>query len=86
MKVSYKVLKSHLPYLPDAQTCAKNLVMHTAEVEEVHSQKADFDHMVLGQITSVSKHPDADSLRVCMVSVGEEADIQIVCGGSNLEV
>lgn len=86
MKVSYKILKSYLPYLPDAQTCAQNLVMHTAEVEEIHSQKSAFEHMVYGKITSLSQHPDADSLRVCMVDVGEESDIQIVCGGSNLEI
>ena len=42
--------------------------------------------MVYGKITSLTKHPDADSLRVCMVDVGETSDIQIVCGGSNLEV
>ena len=38
MKVSYKVLKSYLPYIEDAQKIASDLVMHTAEVEEIHSQ------------------------------------------------
>ncbi len=86
MKVSYKVLKSYLPYLEDAQACGKKLVMHTAEVEEIHSEKSQFDNMVYGKITSVIKHPDADSLRICMVNIWEENDTQIVCGGSNLEV
>jgi len=69
MKVSYKVLKSYLPYLEDAQACGKKLVMHTAEVEEIHSEKSQFDNMVYGKITSVIKHPDADSLRICMVNI-----------------
>lgn len=86
MKVSYKILKKYLPYLEDAQKVAQDLVMHTAEVEEIHSQKKDFENIVVWQITKVEAHPDADSLRVCQVNVWEENDIQVVCWGSNLEV
>ena len=86
MKVSYKVLKSYLPYIEDAQKIASDLVMHTAEVEEIHSQKKDFDNIVIGKISKIEKHPDADSLRVCQVNVWEENEVQIVCWGSNLEV
>lgn len=86
MKVSYKVLKSYLPYIDTAENVWRDLVMHTAEVEEIISQKKDFENIVLGKITSVENHPDADSLRVCMVDIWEENDTQIVCWGSNLEV
>ena len=47
MKVSYKILKNYLPYLDEAQKVWEDLVMHTAEVEEIHSQKALFENMVL---------------------------------------
>jgi len=60
--------------------------MHTAEVEEIISQKDDFENIVYGIIKSVKNHPDADSLKVCMVDWGEAELIQIVCGGSNLVV
>jgi len=86
MKVSYKVLKSYLPYIDTAENIWKDLIMHTAEVEEIISQKKDFENIVLGKITSVENHPDADSLRICMVDIWEENDTQIVCWGSNLEV
>ncbi len=86
MKISYKVLKSYLPYIEDADICAQKLVMHTAEVEEVHSQKSQFTNMVYGEISKIENHENADSLKVCMVNIGENSDIQIVCGWSNLSV
>lgn len=86
MKISYKVIKEKLPYLWTPEAVAKDLIMHTAEVEEIISQKEDFKNIVFWKITKIESHPDADSLRVCMVDAWEDEDIQIVCGGSNLEV
>jgi len=39
--------------------------------------------VVVGEIVSCQKHPDADKLNVCQVNVGEEV-VQIVCGASNV--
>lgn len=85
MKVSYKILKKYIPYLESSQKVADDLIMHTAEVEEIHSEKKDFENIVFWKITKVEKHPDADSLKVCQVNVWEKEDIQIVCGWSNVE-
>ena len=86
MKVSYKVLKSYLPYLGTPEEVAEDLIMHTAEVEEIESQSKSFENIVYGRITNVQAHENADSLKVCKVDVGESEDTQIVCGGSNLAV
>ena len=34
--------------------------------------------------TWVKSKADADKLKVCMVDIGEDKNVQIVCGGSNL--
>lgn len=86
MKVSYKILKKYLPYLENALKTSQDLIMHTAEVEEINSQKQDFENMVVGKIIKIEKHPDADSLRICLVDIWEKDNLQIVCWGSNLEV
>lgn len=86
MKVSYSTIKEYLPYLGTPEEVAEDLIMHTAEVEEIESQSKDFENIVYGKITSVQPHENADSLKVCTVDVGESEDIQIVCGGSNLAV
>lgn len=86
MKISYKVLKKYIPNIKSAEEVAQDLVMHTAEVEDIISEKEAFENIVYWKITSIESHPDADSLRVCQVNVWENEDLQIVCGGSNLEV
>lgn len=45
----------------------------------------NLDKIVVGQIKSIEKHPDADKLVVCQVDVGAET-IQIVTGAPNVEV
>ncbi|MEA3387025.1 MAG: hypothetical protein U9Q66_01175 [Patescibacteria group bacterium] len=39
-------MKSFLPYLDTPENVAKDLIMHTAEVEEIISQKDDFENIV----------------------------------------
>jgi phenylalanyl-tRNA synthetase beta chain len=86
MKISYKVLKKYIPSIPSPEKIAEMLIMHTAEVEGIHSQKKDFENIVYGEITDIQSHENADSLKVCQVNVGESEELQIVCGGSNLWV
>lgn len=45
----------------------------------------NLDKIVVGQIKSIEKHPDADKLVVCQVDIGAET-IQIVTGAPNVEV
>ncbi|MBD3794382.1 MAG: phenylalanine--tRNA ligase subunit beta [Epsilonproteobacteria bacterium] len=40
--------------------------------------------VVVGEILSVNKHPNADKLNVCIVDVGLNEPVQIVCGASNV--
>ena len=85
MKVSLNWIKEYVD-LPEltASKLAYDLTMRTVEVEGVTNPKDSFDKIVAGRIESVSPHPNADKLRVCMLDVGEESLSQIVCGGSNL--
>ncbi len=60
------------------------LTLKTAEVETVIEESRNFDNMVVGQVVSLEKHPDADKLKIAKTSVGKET-LQIVCGGQNLK-
>ncbi len=72
-----------LPDALDAQDLARKLSLAVAEVEKVTELASAFDKMVVGKITKVEAHPNADKLRVCTVDVGDK-EITIVCGGSNV--
>lgn len=74
-----------LPSKLSAQELGELLTRHTAEVEGVKDLKKSYENMVLGKVTSLKKHPDADKLKLAKVDIGQSKDVQIVCGGQNLE-
>lgn len=55
------------------------------KVEGFEKLDADLDKIVIGQILSIERHPDADKLVVCQVNVGNET-VQIVTGAKNVLV
>ena len=88
MRVSLNWVKKYVD-LPKEITNKKlsyDLTMRTVEVEDVIDTSLKFHDIIVGEILEVNKHPDADKLKVCMVNIGEESPVQIVCGGSNLYV
>ena len=85
MKYSYNTLKQILPFLTSEKCVADDIIMHIAEVEEIHSKKKDFENIVYWKIKKIESHPDANNLKVCMVDVWEDNDLQIVCWWSNLK-
>ena len=61
------------------------LSMAGLEVDGVAPVAGEFSGVVVGEILSAEQHPDADKLRVCQVSDGEQT-VQIVCGAPNARV
>jgi len=53
-------------------------------VEGVEAPGETIKNVVIGHVVEKERHPNADKLNVCMVDVGEEAPIQIVCGAPNV--
>jgi len=83
MKFSERWLRTLVdPPIDTAALCDK-LTMAGFEVEEVGRAAPSFAHVVVGTITQVAPHPDADRLRVCTVDVGRDRALQVVCGAPN---
>ena len=62
------------------------LTMAGLEVEEMTSVAPAFDKVVVGQVLTKDKHPDADRLNVLTVDVGQAEPLNIVCGARNVTV
>mgnify|MGYP000974298431 CR=1 FL=1 len=78
MKVSLNWVKKYIDIpaeLTNSQI-AYDLTMRTVEVEDVVDTAEKFHDIVVGKITAVNAHPNADKLRVCMVDIGE-SEVQI---------
>ncbi len=59
------------------------LTMSGLEVEEVAVVGAALEGIVVAEIVSAERHPDADKLQVCRVEIGRGEPLQIVCGAPN---
>ena len=88
MKVSLNWIKDYvkLPDDMDLKKLAYDLTMSTVEVEDAEELAKKFDGIVVGVITQLLPHPNADKLRICKTDIGGGEIKDIVCGGSNLEV
>jgi len=62
------------------------LTMAGLEVEEMKPVAAAFDKVVVAQVLTKDKHPDADRLNVLTVDVGQAEPLAIVCGAGNVSV
>jgi phenylalanyl-tRNA synthetase beta chain len=62
------------------------LTMAGLEVEEMTSVAPAFEKVVVGQVLTKDKHPDADRLNVLTVDVGLAEPLTIVCGAGNVTV
>lgn len=62
------------------------LTMAGLEVEEMAPVAPAFDKIVVAQVLSKDKHPDADRLNVLSVSIGQGEPLTIVCGAQNVSV
>ncbi len=82
MKFPESWLREHVAVDADSDTLAATLTAIGLEVEDVQTIGATLPGVVVAQIVSCEKHPEADRLRLCQVSIGSET-VQIVCGAPN---
>lgn len=87
MEISYKWLQEYieLPELPEV--VGKILTGTGLEVEGVEKIDAipgGLEGVVIGEVLTCSRHPDADKLSLTTVDVGAEQPLPIVCGAPNV--
>lgn len=70
----------------DTDALSHLLTMAGLEVEGLESVGAEFTKVVIAEIISAEKHPDADRLQLLKVNIGTAEPLQIVCGASNARV
>lgn len=86
MNTSLNWIKAMVPGLEDVtdQEFRDAMTLSGTKVESFEAFDKNLDKIVVGQIESVEKHPDADKLVVCQVNVGSEK-VQIVTGAPNIQ-
>ena len=69
-----------------SEELAHLLTMAGLEVEEMKAVAPAFDKVVVAQVLTMVKHPDADRLNLLTVDVGDSEPLNIVCGAQNVRV
>ena len=83
MKIPMKWLREYVEIPMDAPKYADKMIWSGTAVEGWDKTGEQFDGVVVGKILSCVDHPNSDHLHICMVDVGGEAPLQIVCGAPN---
>ena len=83
MKFSEQWLRSLVNPPVNRDVLVARLSMAGLEVDAVSPVAGEFSGVVVGEVLSTEQHPDADKLRVCQVSDGEQT-VQVVCGAPNV--
>ena len=85
MKFSHNWLNEYLSDTQTSQDLADTLTLAGLEVDAIEPVVAEkVSGVVVGQIKTISKHPNVDKLNVCSVDAGEDELLRIVCGTSNI--
>ena len=94
MQISEAWLRALVNPAISTDELVEQLTMAGLEVDSVKPAAADFSNIVVGEIVTIEKHPDADKLNVCSVDVigngngneNKNEPLQIVCGANNVRV
>jgi phenylalanyl-tRNA synthetase beta chain len=86
MQFSENWLRSYVNPKWTTQQLSEELTMAGLEVEEIKAAAPAFSQVVVAEVKSVTRHPNADKLNVCEVDAGEGSLRQIVCGAPNVAV
>lgn len=86
MLVSYNWLKDYVNIDGvTAEELAEKITRSGIEVETVEVLNEGIQGVVIGHVVEREQHPNADKLNKCLVDIGEESPVQIICGAPNVD-
>ena len=89
MNISYNWLKDFIKLEVNPHKVAEILTsigLEVGSVDEVQTVKGGLEGLVVGEVLTCVKHPDADKLSITTVNVGGDEPLPIVCGAPNVAI
>ncbi len=89
MKIAYSWLRNYIKadFTPqEVSTYLTDCGLEVEGLEEVETVKGGLKGIVIGEVLTKVKHPDADKLNCTTVNIGGDEPLNIVCGAPNVEV
>ncbi|MBT3412889.1 MAG: phenylalanine--tRNA ligase subunit beta [Candidatus Jacksonbacteria bacterium] len=85
MRLSLDWLKEYIPTKKSAEEIADVLTFTGTEVDSIEELGKGFGDILVGEITKLDPHPNADRLQLATVSLGRKK-VSLVCGATNIAV
>ncbi len=86
MNIPLSWLKEYVDFEDTAEGLADKLTFSGIEVEGISRTGGGVPGVVVGEVTAIEKHPNADKLTLCTVEFGGAATATVVCGAPNAAV
>ena len=83
MIITLPWLKEHLKTKAKENEIIDKLTNLGLEVEGIKQSSGELSKFKIAKILKTEKHPNADKLKVCDVSIGGREVLKVVCGASN---
>ena len=83
MIITIPWLKEHLKTTAKESEIIDQLTNIGLEVEGIKENSGDMSAFRVAKILKTEKHPNADKLKVCDVSIGDKKILKVVCGAPN---
>ena len=83
MIITLPWLKEHLKTKANENEIIEKLTNIGLEVEGIKENVGELDKFKIAKIIKAEKHPNADKLKVCEVSIGGKETFKVVCGAPN---
>lgn len=89
MTISYNWLCEYLPVKPipeELSTILTRIGLEVESLEKFEAVKGSLAGLVIGEVLTAEKHPNADKLTLTTVNTGNGEPLHIVCGAPNVAV
>jgi len=83
MKASFKWLKDYVDIELAPKELAERLTMAGMEIKGIQTVGGTWDNVVIGEVTALAPHPNADRLKLATVNLGTR-QATVVCGAPNI--
>jgi phenylalanyl-tRNA synthetase beta chain len=84
MRVPLRWLREYVDIQQTPEQLAERLTLLGMEVKGIDQWGADWRSVVVGELLTVEKHPNADRLHLTTVNIGSGEPLHIVCGAHNI--
>lgn len=85
MKISENWLRQWVNPNLTTSELSEQLTMAGLEVDSIEPAAPPLNHIVVAEVVSLEKHPDADKLNLCQVNDGHDDLVQVICGAANIK-